>query len=226
MKLNKGYFVTATDTGMGKTYVSAFLCRGIKKYNGGYYKPVQSGCFEKNGKLIAPDIEFVCNFNDEKYDVSKGTYFLKEEVSPHLAAEIENAEINFEKIKKDWKRLKNKYETIIIEGAGGVCVPLIRDRYFIYDLIKDLNIPVVLVCSTKVGAINHALLTIDFLKQKKIKIHGVVFNNVSKNIKNFEKDNMEIILKIGRIKKYLVIKENQKDISEDEILKFLEADNE
>lgn len=82
------------------------------------------------------------------------------------------------------------------------------------------------MCSTKVGAVNHALLTINFLKNIGIKIHGIVFNRVSENIKNFEKDNIEIILKTGEIKKYLIIKENQKNISEDEILKFLEEDNE
>ncbi len=147
-------------------------------------------------------------------------YFLKDEVSPHLAAEIENIEINFEKIKKYWENLKIKYKTIIIEGAGGVYVPLVRNKYFIFNLIKDLNIPVILVCSTKVGAVNHTLLTINFLKNTGIKIHGIVFNRVSENIKNFEKDNIEIILKTGEIKKYLIIKENQKNISEDEILKF------
>lgn len=109
---------------------------------------------------------------------------------------------------------------------GGVYVPLVRNKYFIFNLIKDLNIPVILVCSTKVGAVNHALLTINFLKNTGIKIHGIVFNRVSENIKNFEKDNMEVILKISEIKKYLIIKENQKNISEDEILKFLEEDNE
>lgn len=226
MKLNKGYFVTATDTGIGKTYVSAFLYKAVKKYEGVYYKPVQSGCIKKNGKLIAPDIDFVCRFNDEEYDFSKGTYFLKEEVSPHLAAEIENTEINFEKIKKDYENLKRKYKTIIVEGAGGVYVPLVRNKYFVFDLIKDLNIPVILVCSTKVGAVNHALLTINFLRNIGIKIHGIVFNNVSENIKNYEKDNIEIILKTSEIKKYLVIKENQKNISEDKILKFLEGENE
>lgn len=226
MKLDKGYFVTATDTGIGKTYVSAFLYKAVKKYGGGYYKPVQSGCIEKNEKFIAPDIDFVCRFNNEKYDVSKGTYFLKEEVSPHLAGEFENTEINFERIKKDWENLKTKYKTIIVEGAGGVYVPLARNRYFIFDLIKDLETPVILVCSTKVGAINHALLTINFLKQKKIKIHGIVFNNVSENIKNFEKDNIEIILETSEIKNYLIIKENQKEISENEVLKFLNTEAE
>lgn len=180
----------------------------------------------KKWRLTASDIDFVCSFNNEEYDISKGTYFLKEEVSPHLAAEIENIEINFEKIKKYWENLKIKYKTIIVEGAGGVYVPLVRNKYFIFNLIKDLNIPVILVCSTKVGAVNHALLTINFLKNIGIKIHGIVFNRVSENIKNFEKDNIEIILKTGEIKKYLIIKENQKNISEDEILKFLEEDNE
>lgn len=226
MKFDKGYFITGTDTGIGKTYVSAFLYRGIKKYGGSYYKPVQSGCFEKNGELTAPDIDFVCRLNNEKYDISKGTYFLREEVSPHLAAEIENRDIEIERIKKHWEDLKNKYKTLIVEGAGGVYTPLARDRYFIFNLIKDLNIPAVLVCGTKVGAVNHSLLTINFLKNIGIKIHGIIFNNVSENIKNFEKDNIKIILKTGEIKNYLIIKENQKDISENEVLKFLNIEAE
>ena len=221
MKLNKEYFITAIDTGIGKTYASAFLYKGIKKYGGEYYKPIQSGCIEKNGKLIAPDIEFVCNFNDEKYDFNKGTYFFKEEVSPHLASEKENIMIDFKKIKKDLENKKERYNTVIIEGAGGVFVPLVRNKYFIYDLIEYLDIPVIIICGTKVGTINHSLLTIDFLKKKNIKIHGVIFNNVSQEIKEFEKDNMEIILKISGIKNYFVIKENQKEVNEEKILEFL-----
>lgn len=65
------------------------MYKGIKKYEGGYYKPVQSGCFEKNGKITAPDVDFLCNFNNIPYDNDMVTYLLEPEVSPHLASEIE-----------------------------------------------------------------------------------------------------------------------------------------
>lgn len=225
LKLNEGYFITGTDTGIGKTYVSAVLYKGIKKYGGGYYKPVQSGCFYKNSRLTAPDIEFVCSFNDAEYDSSMGTYFLQEEVSPHLAAEIENTVINPERIKKDCEKFKERYKSIIAEGAGGLYVPLVRDKFYIYDLIKMLGFPVILVCSTKVGSVNHSLLTVRAMNEMKIKIHGIVFNNVSEVPEHFEKDNMEIILKESGIKNYLVIRKNQKEICEEKILKFLNIEN-
>ena len=93
------------------------------------------------------------------------TYTLEAEVSPHLSSELENIEIDLKKIKKYWENLKIKYKKMIVEGAGGLYVPLIRDKYFIFNLIKDLNLPVILVCSSRVGAINHSMLTLEILKK-------------------------------------------------------------
>lgn len=224
MKLNKGYFVIGTDTGIGKTYISTLLHKGIKKYEGGYYKPVQSGCFEKNGKITAPDVDFLCNFNNIPYDNDMVTYLLEPEVSPHLASEIERKDIDVEKIIKHWEKLKEKYKYMIVEGAGGLYVPIIRDKFYIYDMIKKLNLPVIVVCSSRVGAINHSMLTINALNNMGISIQGLIFNSPSEKLEYFEKDNIDIVLKLSGIKNYLIVKKDQKEIEEKSLLKFLEIE--
>ena len=82
----KDFFVIGTDTDVGKTYVSTLLYKALRKHNFQYYKPIQSGCFLRDNKLIAPDVDFLTKFVDIPYDDSMVTYTLKEEVSPHLAS--------------------------------------------------------------------------------------------------------------------------------------------
>lgn len=222
-KFKSGYFVIGTDTDIGKTYISSILYSSIKDINGGYYKPVQSGCFEENGKLIAPDVKFICSQNEIDYDDSMVTYTLKAEVSPHLALELEKTKIDIEKIKEKFKNLKKKYEYLIVEGAGGLYVPLIRDEFYIYDLIKTFDFPVVLVCGSRVGAINHTMLTIEALKNLGIKVHGIVFNKVTNNFERdyFEKDNIDIILKLTGIENYMIIHRDEKNVEIEKVRKFL-----
>ena len=194
----KDFFVIGTDTDVGKTYVSTLLYKALKKHNFQYYKPIQSGCFLKDGKLTAPDVDFLTKFIDVDYDDSMVTYTLKEEVSPHLASEMEGTIIEIENVKKHFEDLKKKYSNILVEGAGGLYVPLIRDKFYIYDLIKLFNLSVVLVCGTKV--------------------HGLIFNNYKGQF--FEDDNIKVILELSKIENYLIIKNEQKEISDKEIEKF------
>ena len=217
MKFND-FFVIGTDTDVGKTYVSTLLYKALKKHNFQYYKPIQSGCFLRDGKLTAPDVDFLTKFNGIPYDNSMVTYTLKEEVSPHLASEMENTNIEIENIKEHYEDLKRKYSNILVEGAGGLYVPLIRDKFYIYDLIKMFNLPVVLVCGTRVGAINHTMLTLNALKTMGIKLQGLVFNNYKGQF--FEDDNIKVILELSQIKNYIIVKNNQQEISDKEIEKI------
>ena len=214
-----GFFITGVGTDVGKTYTSALLYKELKKYKDvEYYKPIQSGCFYENGKLTAPDLKFLAEFSGNSYDDKMCTYTLIPEVSPHLASEIENKKIDMEIIYKEIENKKEKYETLLVEGAGGVYVPLIRDKVYIYDFIKKIDFPVILVANTKVGGINHAMLTIKFLESLGIKIHGIVFNGYSGEI--FEDDNIKVVLKDSGIKNHLIIRENQKEIEKEELFKF------
>lgn len=224
MKLSKGYFVIGTDTGIGKTYVSTLLFKGVSKIGGTYYKPVQSGAFEMLGELISPDVEFVCEFNKISYNNEMTTYLLKAEVSPHLAAEIDGIEIDPEKIKSDWLDLKDKYSTVIVEGAGGLYVPIIRSKFYMYDLIKMLEIPIILVSSNRVGSINHTMMTINCLKNLGIKIQGIIFNKIEKNYDRtgYENDNIKIIQEMSGIKNMMLLDFEQDHFDQDELIRFLE----
>lgn len=219
--LNKGYFIIGTDTDIGKTYISSLLFKSLGFTNPGYYKPLQTGCYEKDGNFIALDPEFLCKFNNIPYDSTMSTFLFANPVSPHLASEIENIPIDIDTIYNTWKQISKEHKTTIVEAAGGVFVPIIRNKFYMYDLIKLLNIPVILVASSKVGAINHTMLTISFLKEKGIKIQGIIFNKYTEEF--YEKDNIKVVSEASGIKNYLLIKPNQDIIEEKLIKKFLEV---
>jgi dethiobiotin synthase len=160
------FFVTGTDTNVGKTFVSALLVSGLQ---GHYWKPIQSGlepCTDREWvkeKTGLPSEHFFPE-----------TYLFKEPVSPHLAAQLENIAIDFETIKlpkqKSWRHL-------IVEGAGGLMVP-VNGSLFVVDLIKHLNLPALVVARSTLGTINHTLLTVEKLREKKIDVLGVIMNGV------------------------------------------------
>ncbi len=156
-------FVTGIGTDVGKTIVSSILVEALKA---DYWKPVQSGTFYSTDsgtvrKLISNDISVI----------HPEAYSLKEHKSPHEAAANENIRIDPDKIVLP----ASSNKTLVIEGAGGVMVPL-NEIYFIIDLIKKFEAEVVIVIQNYLGSINHSLLTIDVLKQHGIKVIGLVFN--------------------------------------------------
>lgn len=218
----QSFFISGTDTDIGKTYISSLIFKSLIQNSNEktlYYKPVQSGCFFNEDTLTAPDLLTVSKISGKNYDKNMCTYYLEPEVSPHLAAEIENKEINPEKIISEIKKRQIKADNLIVEGAGGLYVPLVRDKFYIFDLIKSASLPVILTTGTKVGAINHTMLTVNFLKNLGIKIQGIVFNRYTG--KDYENDNIKVILKDSGIKNFLIIKEGQKDIEYSVLKRFL-----
>jgi dethiobiotin synthetase len=161
----KKYFVTAISTDSGKTLVSALLTELL---HADYWKPIQSGNAQSDKetvrKLISNPDSFI---HDEVYS-------FEAPVSPHLAAQLENVEISIESIVVP----KSSNNSMIIEGAGGVLVP-INSKQTILDLILKLDIEVIVVSNHYLGSINHTLLTINALKQANVKIKGIVFNGKS-----------------------------------------------
>lgn len=221
MKNNKKFFITGVGTDVGKTYVSSLLYKELKKYISiDYFKPIQSGCYYEGEKLIAPDLKFLADFNEEEYKEERCSCKLVPEVSPHLASEIENKIIDIDLIEREFNKKVSKSKNILVEGAGGVYVPIIRDKFYIYDLIKKLNLPVILVANTKVGGINHSMLSIRFLESLNIKIYGIIFNGYTGE--DFEKDNIRVVLKDSKIKKFLIVEKNQKNILKEDLFKFFE----
>lgn len=156
-------FVTGIGTDVGKTVVSAILVEALKA---DYWKPVQTGAFFSSDsdtvrKLISNSVSVI----------HPESYSLKDPKSPHEAAANENVTIDPANIILP----ASSNKALVIEGAGGVMVPM-NDSYFIIDLIKKFDAEAVVVTQNYLGSINHSLLTIDALKQRGIKIAGVVFN--------------------------------------------------
>lgn len=151
-------FITGTDTNIGKTTVSSWLCLH-SGYD--YFKPIQTGSIEGRDSEI---VEMTTN--SKTYPEA---YIYPQPVSPHFAAQYQNETIDISTI------LIPHSNNLIIEGAGGVLVP-INKNVLIIDLIKLFATPVILVVSTKLGTINHSLLTIEALRSRNIPILGIIVN--------------------------------------------------
>lgn len=174
----KQYFVTGIDTNVGKTIISAILVEALKA---DYWKPIQAGDLENSDTKRVKSL--VSNTQSQFFPE---TYSLNTPASPHYAAAVDKVNIELENFK-----VPQTNKPLIIEGAGGLMVPL-NDKYLVIDLIQKLNIPVVLVSKNYLGSINHTLLSIEILKKRNIPIKGIVFNgkpNVSteKYIENYTK---------------------------------------
>lgn len=201
--MGKGIFIVGTDTDIGKTFVTSGITYKLKEQglNAIPFKGIQSGgVIDENGKITPPDVNYLrsvcdekCNFTEQEFE-DMNVYCLKEEVSPHLAARMENVIIDKTKVINQYKKLLDKYDYVIAEGAGGIIVPLIDDKYYIYDLIKDLDVDVVIVAKAGVGTINHTVLTNEFLKGKGINVRGIIINNYNNEF--YEDDNIELIEKL------------------------------
>ena len=158
------YFISGTDTNVGKTIVSAVLATKLEAY---YFKPIQCGLNKMNLK----DSEVV-KFLSNKAKILNELYFLKKPLSPFVAAKQEKKKIDVNKILQFVKNLKTK--KLVIEGAGGLNVP-INSNYLMSDLCQKLNTPLILVSRTKLGTINHTLMSLEVIKKKKIKLLGIIF---------------------------------------------------
>ncbi len=187
----KSIFVTGTDTGVGKTITSAYLLKYYINYipNLRYWKPVQTGFPPDDDGEVIKNITGL----DSKY-ILHGLKF-KEPVSPHYAAERENQIISIEHIKQNYYEYIKDY-TLIIEGAGGILVPLTR-KYLWIDFVSELRLPVLIVARSTLGTINHTLLTIEVLKQKNISIIGIIF--CGKHDEPYIEDNRKIISELSSI---------------------------
>ncbi|WP_078382046.1 dethiobiotin synthase [Sutcliffiella halmapala] len=178
--MTQHFWIAGTDTDVGKTLVTTYFMRYFqaKGENVIPYKPVQTGIIVENSKKYYGDTEFYQSFSEEVLvEEHLNSYSFKEPASPHYAAMLEGIVIEEEVILQHIKQLKSLYDWVICEGAGGLYVPLNEQRnYHFLHLIKQSQLPVVLVARTKLGTINHTLLSIEVLKMNDIPIAGVVFN--------------------------------------------------
>ncbi len=156
------FVICGTDTNIGKTLISSFFVRGLNSF---YWKPIQSGIESETDSQTIERLTKV-----EKTKIINEAYVFKEPVSPHWAAEIDQTVINFRLL-----NLPKVDGSLIVETAGGLMVPITRN-YLQIDQIKKWNIPVILVCKSGLGTLNHTLLSIEALQKRNIKILGLIIN--------------------------------------------------
>ncbi len=164
-------FISATDTNVGKTYTSIALLHellscGFKASELAYYKPIQCGLENSDIDLVATALPEISIYN---------SYLLKYPAAPSFAAEQENLTIDIQRIISDYQVIKTKYKLVIVEGAGGLAVPINGD-YLVSDLLQDLAIPLLLVIRPNLGTINHSLLSLEHARNKGLNILGFYTN--------------------------------------------------
>ena len=183
-------FITGIGTEVGKTIVSAIFTEALQA---DYFKALQSGNLDELDRDTVKNL-----ISNEKTNFHHEKYLLTQAFSPHTSAEIDGVEIDLNKI-----HLPKTDNHLIIEGAGGVLVPL-NNSQTVLDLIKQLNVPVVIVSKNYLGSINHTLLTFEILKTNNIKILGLIFNGErNKSGENYiEKyTQLPVLLRVNQEKK-------------------------
>lgn len=208
----KALFVTGTGTDIGKTYVSAALARAMTKKNLklAYYKAAVSGA----ESIESSDAGYVSIQAQLKQETSSLlSYLYKKPLSPHLAARGENCFASLDKIKEDFKNLAD-YDYVLVEGAGGIICPVVWEenlKLMYTDIIKALNLSVMVVADAGLGTINHTVLTLNYLKSLGIKIQGVILNRYDEN-SLMHKDNLYMIEQLSNIKVVAVLANKGQDL--------------
>jgi dethiobiotin synthetase len=178
--MSKTYFVTGIGTEIGKTMVSAFL---VEKLKADYWKPIQSGDLDNSDSMKVKNL-----ISNAQTVFHPESYRLTQPFSPHHSANLDGVKIDLDKI-----IVPQTDNNLIIEGAGGLMVPL-NEEELIIDLIKKLDVEVILVSKNYLGSINHTILSIEALQNRNIKIKGIIFNG------DENQSSQNIIIKMTGIK--------------------------
>lgn len=189
-------FISAIDTDAGKSIVTGLMAKYLK--NEGYttitQKFIQTGCID-----VSEDIETHREIMEEDlnaFDIDRTTcpYIFTYPASPHLAAEIDSAVIDTKVITSATKTLEKNYEKVLLEGAGGLFVPITRS-YLTIDYIQENKLPLILVTSSKLGSINHTLMSLEIIKSRGIDLRGIVYNSYPNDSREIFEDSIKVIHK-------------------------------
>jgi len=197
-----GFFITGTDTDVGKTVVTACLTILLKSrgVNVGVMKPIETGvdpiCHSSANSDAKFLMEVSCS-NDKSDEVCP--YRFKTPASPYQASQIEKKIIQPKKIVEKYKVLKSHHNMMLIEGVGGLLVP-ITNHYNVGNLALDIGLPIIIVSRFRLGTLNHTLLTINAAKQYGLKIKGVVVNQQEiQSLNHIEKQQDKLIEELSGI---------------------------
>lgn len=216
--MSKGYFVTATGTDVGKTFITALL---VKKWrdsgiDAGYYKAALSGAELRDGKWVAGDADYVkrtVNLSDTQEQLV--SYVYKEAVSPHLAARKEGNPVELAKVKVDFDAASNRHEFVFAEGSGGIICPIRYDdqKVFLVDIMKMLDLPLLIVTTAALGSINACVLTVEYARSRGLAVRGLIVNRYgSSGNLEMEDDNIRMMQDLTSLEVIAKVKDGDTDL--------------
>lgn len=218
--MSKNIFVTGTGTEIGKTYVAGLLVKKLHEAGekSAYYKAAMSGNDkDADGNLIPGDAKFVKELAGIDQDLNEMCPYVYERAySPHLAAQIEGHPLDLNYAVEKFEDLKGRYDYITLEGSGGILCPLRFDEEEIYleDFIKKAKLSTIIVADAGLGTINNLVLTAFYMKEKGMKVKGIIFNNfIPGDV--MQEDNIKMCQHMSGLKVLACVKKGDKDLDID-----------
>ena len=215
-----GLFVSGTGTDIGKTYVTGLLLKYIRDngYDATYFKAALSGAIrDENNNLIPGDaVEVLTMANlDENTDFLV-PYIYETAVSPHLASQIEGNPVELSKVRSAYEEVSKKYDYILMEGSGGIVCPIRyegkdnKNNILLEDIIKFLDLDVILIADAGLGTINSIVTTVEYLKSKNIHVCGIIMNNYKDEL--MENDNIKMVEELCDVDVIAKVYQNDKNL--------------
>ncbi|MDR0430322.1 MAG: dethiobiotin synthase [Tannerellaceae bacterium] len=199
---NNIYFVSGIDTDTGKSYATGYIA---KRWNANGIRTITQKFIQTGNTNISEDIKLHRKLMGIPFTEEDDAGITMPEIftypaSPHLASRVDNREIDFEKIKQATGLLSERYDAVLLEGAGGLMVPL-TDDYLTIDYVKEMGYSLIFVTSGKLGSINHTLLSLEAIRSRGIKLHLIAYNLFPKLTDTLIRDDTEEYIR-NYIQKY------------------------
>lgn len=201
--MSKGLFIIGTGTDVGKTYVTGLICKKLQEagVKNAYYKAAMSGNpLDAQGLPVPMDAKNVKDVSGISQPLSTMCPYVYEiAVSPHLASKIEKKPIQIQKVMEGYHSLTEEYDYITAEGSGGILCPIVfeetdkgREEVWLEDIIKEFQMPTILVADAGLGTINSVVLTVEYMRQIQIPVKGIIFNHYHPG-DVMEEDNLRMV---------------------------------
>ncbi|MDX9715654.1 MAG: dethiobiotin synthase [Dissulfurispiraceae bacterium] len=201
----QGVFITGTDTGVGKTHVACMIIRALlnKGIKPGVMKPVETGCVNSGSGLLPADAIMLKSASGVKNDIAEiAPYMFELPLSPYAASMQAGRIIEPNRIIEHYEALRMSSSFIVVEGAGGLLVPICsgtaagidKSAYFYSDLVRDLQLPLLIVARPGLGTINHTLLTARCALDEGLRVVGVVLNRSDDDSRDISEETNRILL--------------------------------
>jgi len=198
----KGFFVTGTDTGVGKTIIAAALIKaaGLLGVKACGMKPVETGCTREGRVMVPSDGMFLKEIAHMDETVSHITpCCFEHELAPMVSAEMEGVTTDINKIRIAFDKLGRTYQAVVVEGVGGLLVPITKD-YFVLDLAREMGLPLIVTARPGLGTINHTLLTVNYALKEGLEVAGIIVNHSYQSEESIaEKTNPKVIERLSPV---------------------------